>query len=95
MLCPVSVGEIQGCTQSHDHDHTVYWSQGYFLWIRPWGSVASAFHAARLQNREPNELWGLLFLPCQALNFGAGSEERSELQFAAAVQTVSFEQTQI
>lgn len=46
VLCPVSVGEIQGCTQSHDHDHTVYWSQGYFLWIRPWGSVASAFHAA-------------------------------------------------
>ena len=46
VLCPIWVGEIQGCTQSHDHDHTVHWSWGYFLWIRPWGSVASAFHAA-------------------------------------------------
>lgn len=52
-ICTVSkssalswVGEIQGCPQSHDHDHTVHWSWGYLLWIGPWGAVASALHAA-------------------------------------------------
>ena len=68
---------------------------GIFLMDRALGVGGFCIPCSRLQNRG-NELWGPLFLPYWALNFGASSEGRSELQFAAEFRdSLLWEQTQI
>lgn len=63
---------------------------GIFLMDRALRVGGFCIPCSRLQNRG-NELWGPLFLPYWALNFGASSEGRSDYNLLQSSETVSFE----